>query len=78
MINGKNVFDQPKKIVKQHVKIFKKIATCQANGYITGCLLDSAYSGDNYKMIAIDLGKQKGSDARENITRILFILEEAN
>ena len=60
------------------MKIFKKIATCQANGYITGCLLDSAYSGDDCKMIAINLGKQKASDACQNITKIRFILDEAN
>ena len=31
--------------------------------YATGCLLDYAYFKDNYRLIALDLSKQKALDA---------------
>ena len=31
--------------------------------YTTGCLLDYAYFKDNYRLIAVDLSKQKALDA---------------
>ena len=70
----------------------KKIATSQGDDYTTCCLLDYLYFKDNYKVIAIDVSKQKALDAypweiqQINFTRNLgcagntttfFILEEA-
>ena len=41
--------------------------------YTTGCLLDYAYSKDNYKLIAADLSKQKALDADPRaIKQIVF------
>ena len=72
--------------------INQKIATGQVDDYTTGCLLDYPYRKDNYKMIAVDLIKQRALDAdprtnqqinftanldRAGNTRIYFILEEA-
>ena len=45
------------------MQIFKKIATAQGHDYTTSCLLDYPYFKENYKMIAIDLGKQQALDA---------------
>ena len=50
MINGENFFDQP------------KISTGYGDDYTTGCLLDYPYFIETYKMIAVDLSKQKALD----------------
>ena len=70
----------------------RKIATGQGDDYATGCLLDYPYFKKNYKMISIDLSKQKALDAdpraiqqinftanldRAGTTTMLFITEEA-
>ena len=64
----------------------------QGDDYTTGCLLDYTYLKDHYKMIAIDLSKQRELDAdpraiqeinftanldRDNGATIFFIIEEA-
>ena len=70
----------------------RKIATGQEDDYATGCLLDYPYFKKNYKMISIDLSKQKALDAdpraiqqinftanldRAENTTMFFIIEEA-
>ena len=70
----------------------RKIATSQRHDYTTSCLLDYPYFIDTYKMIGVDLSKQKVLDAdpktiqqinftanldRAGNTRVYFILEEA-
>ena len=92
MIDGKNFFDRPVKNNKIRYKRNRKIGNSQGYDFITGCLLNYAYFRDNYKMIPIDLSKQKALDAdlrtiqqisftktldRANNTRLFFILEEA-
>ena len=92
MINGENFFDQPIKNKKTTYENIRKIATGQGDDYTTDCLLDYSYFADTYKMIAVDLSKQKALDAdpraiqplnftsnldRAGNTRIYFILEEA-
>ena len=59
MIDGQNVFDQPVKNNKITYENIRKNATGQEDDYATGCILDYAYFRDNYKMIAVDLGKQQ-------------------
>ena len=51
----------------------KKTATCQRDGYATGCLL--GYNGfkNNYKMVAIDLSNQQAlNDDTKVIHQINF------
>ena len=70
----------------------RKIATSQGHDYTTSCLLDYPYFMDTYKMIGVDLSKQKVLDAdpktiqqinftanldRAGNTRVYVILEEA-
>ena len=92
MINGENSFDQPiinKKITYDNLR---KLATGYRDDYTTGCLLDYPYFIKTYKMIAVDLSKQKALDFdpkaiqqinftanldRPGNTRVYFILEEA-
>ena len=88
----KTFFDQP---VKNNLRTYddiRKIATCQEDDYITGCLLDYNCFKKYYKMIAIDLRKQQPLDAdpkaiqyinfTENLDRVgnatmFFIIEES-
>ena len=92
MINGVNFFDQLMKNNKVTYENIRKIATSQGDDYTTGCLLNYQYINDTYKMIAVDLSKQKALDAdpraiqqinftaklnRAGNTRFYFILEEA-
>ena len=92
MINGKNFFDQPIKNYKVTYENIRQICTGCVNDYTTGSLLDYPYFKESYKMIAVDLSKQKALDAdpraiqqnnftanldRAGNTRIYFIPEEA-
>ena len=67
MMDGRNVFDQPIKNDKITYDNNRKIATGQEDDCTTGCLLDYIYFKENYKLIAIDLSKQKqlDSDSKE-------------
>ena len=59
MINERNVSDQ---FVKNDLRTYgniQKIATDQGDDYTTGCLLDYPYLKEYYKLIEIDLRKQK-------------------
>ena len=52
-------YDQPiNDLIKQYDKI-RKTSTRQSDDYTTGCLLYYAYFKDNYRIIAVDLSKQK-------------------
>ena len=73
MINGEKLFDQPKKDYKVTYENIRKITSGQGDDYTTDCLLDYPYFKDSYKMIAIDLSKQKPLDAdRRVIQQINF------
>ena len=63
MIDSKNVFDQPVKNDMRNYGYFRKIVTGQSDDYSMGCLLDYVYLKNYYKMVAIDLSKQKSIDA---------------
>ena len=91
-INGKNFFNQPIKNKKTTYNNIRKIATGYGDDYTTGCLLDYPYFIETFKMIAVDLNKQKALDFdpkaiqqinftgnldRAGNTRFYFILEEA-
>ena len=62
MIDGKKFFDQPIDSTAKTYENIRKIATGHGNDYTTGCLLDSAYFKENYKMIAIDVSRQQELD----------------
>ena len=91
MIDEKNVSDQLIKNDKVTYENIRKIATGWGDDYATGCLVDYTYF-KKYKMIAVDLSKEKALDVdpkaiqqinftenldRPNNTRFYFILEEA-
>ena len=76
-IDGRNFYDQAiHDSIKQHDKI-RKISTGQGDDYTTGCLLDFAYFEKNYRLIAVDLSKQKALDADSRaIQQIIFTGKE--
>ena len=58
-IHGRNFYDQPiNESIKQYDEI-RKISTGQGEDYITRCLLGFTYFEKNYRLIAVDLSKQK-------------------
>ena len=59
LIDGRNFYDQPiNDLVKQYDQI-RKTATGQGDDYKTGCFLDYHYFKDHYRLIVVDLSKQK-------------------
>ena len=62
LIDGRNFYDQPiNDLIKQYDEI-RKVSTGYGDDYTTGCLLDYAYFKDNYRLIAVELSKQKALD----------------
>ena len=49
-------------MIKQYDEV-RKVSTGHGDDYSTGSLLDYAYFKDNYRLIAVDLSKQKALDA---------------
>ena len=72
-VDGRNFFDQSiNDSIKQYDEI-RKIPTGQGYDYTTGCLLDFAYFEKNYRLIAVDLSKQKALDPNSRaIQQIIF------
>ena len=73
LIDGKIFYDQPiNDLIKQYDEV-RKVSTGKGDDYTTGCLLDHAYFKDNYRLIAVDLSKQKALDANPGaIQQIVF------
>ena len=62
-IDGIKFYDQPiNDLIKQYDEV-RKISTGQGDNYTTGCLLDFDYFEKSYRLIAVDLSKQKALDA---------------
>ena len=72
-IDGRNFYDQPiNHSIKQYDEV-RKISTGQGGEYTTGCLLDFSYFEKNYRIIAVDLSKQKVLDPdSRSIQQIIF------
>ena len=72
-IDGKNFYDWPiNDSIKQYDEI-RKISARRGDDYTTSCLLDFAYFERHYRLIAVDLRKQKALDADSRaIQQIIF------
>ena len=60
---GKNFYD---KLIDSDIKRYeeiRKVTTRQGEDYTKGCLLDYKYVKNHYRLIAVDLSKQKELDA---------------
>ena len=59
IINGKNFYDQA---IGSHIKWYKeikKLTKGQHEDYTKGCLLDYGYVKNHYRLISLDLSRQK-------------------
>ena len=73
MIDGRNVYDQPTNDLIKQCDEVRKVSTVHGDDYSTRSLLDYAYFKDNYRLIAVDLSKQKSLDADPRaIQQIVF------
>ena len=66
LIHGRNFYDQTiNDLIKQNDEV-RKVSTGQGDDYSTECLLDCVQFKDNYRLITVDLSKQKvlGADPR--------------
>ena len=71
-IDGRNFYDQPvNDLIKKYDKV-RKISTGQGDDYTTGCLLDFVYFEKSYRLIAVDLSKQKALDAESIVNIRIF------
>ena len=74
LIDGRNFYDQPINDSIRKYDEIRKIATGNGDNYVTGCLLDYEYFKKNYRLIAVDLSKQRELDADPRaIQQIKFI-----
>ena len=55
----------------------RKVSTRQDDDYTIGCLLDYVHLKDNYKLIAVDLSKQKALDAYHGAIQQMVFQEVA-
>ena len=63
VIDGRNFYDEPINSDERQYDELRKVTLGKGDDYTTGCLLDCAYFKRDYKIIAVDLSKQKELDA---------------
>ena len=60
---GKKIYEQPIDWDIKWYEDIRKLTTGQGEDYTTGCLLDYDYIKNHYRLIAVNLSKQKELDA---------------
>ena len=63
IIDGRNFYDNPVESDIEKYRELKKVMTGKGEDYTTGSLLDYDYFKKHYKLVAVDLSKQKELDA---------------
>ena len=63
IIDGRNFYDNPIESDIEKYRELKKVMIRKGKDYTTGSLLDKDYFKKNYKLVAVDLSKQKELDA---------------
>ena len=63
IIDGKNFYDNPIESDIEKYRELKKVMIGKGEDYTTGSLLDFNYFDKHYKLVAVDLSKQKELDA---------------
>ena len=63
IIDGRNFYDNPIESVIEKYRELKKVMIGKGEDYIAGSLLDYNYFKKHYKLVAVDLSKQKELDA---------------
>ena len=62
IIDGKIFYDHPIDSDIERDEEIRKLTTGQGEDYTTGCLLGYSYIKNNYRLIAVDLSRQKELD----------------
>ena len=62
IIDGRNFYDNPIESDIEKYRELKKVMTGKGENYTTGSLLDYDYFNKHYKLVAVDLSKQKELD----------------
>ena len=79
IINGKNFYDQPIDSDIKRSEEIRKLTTGLGEDYTTGYLLDHDYIKNHYRLIEIDLSRQKELDADPKaIQQIEFVKQSKN
>ena len=63
IIDGRNFYDNPIESNSEKYRELKKVMIGKGEDYATGSLLDYNYFTKHYKLVAVDLSKQKELDA---------------
>ena len=63
IIDGRNFYDNPLESDIEKYRELKKVMIGKGEDYTTGSLLDYDYFNKHYKLVAVDLSKQKELDA---------------
>ena len=63
IIDGRNFYDNPIESGIEKYRELKKVMIGKGEDYTTGSLLDYNYFKKHYKLVAVDLSKQKELDA---------------
>ena len=63
IIDGRNVYDNPIESDNEKYRELQKVMIGKGEDYTTGSLLDYNYFNKHYKLVAVDLSKQKELDA---------------
>ena len=63
IIDGQNFYDNPIERDIEKYRELKKVMIGKGEDYTTGSMLDYNYFKRNYKLVAVDLSKQKELDA---------------
>ena len=63
IIDGRNFYDNPIESDTEKYRELKKVMIGKGEDYTTGSLLDYNYFKKHYKLVAVDLSKQKELDA---------------
>ena len=62
IIDGRNFYDNPIENYAEKYRELKKVIIGKGEDYTTGSLLDYNYIKKHYKLVAVDLSKQKELD----------------
>ena len=63
IIDGRNFYDNPIESYIEKYRELKKVMIGKGEDYTTGYFLDYNYFNKHYKLVAVDLSKQKELDA---------------
>ena len=78
IIDGRNFYDNPIESDIEKYRELKKVMIEKGEDYTTGSLLDYNYFKKHYKLVAVDLSKQKELDTDPRaIQTVYWLLEKS-